>query len=295
MLEIADYRHLIQLDHPFISPPPARDADEVLALVERLLASPRLTARGLSNMPWSSREQLYARLISANPLTLSTTELEQTDMLLAYEQGQRPRASLASIAWRWRHNEFAGTVGLWRGDITTLEVDAIVNAANSQMLGCFQPFHRCIDNVIHAAAGPRLRDDCARIMLVQKEPEETGLAKITRAYHLPARFVLHTVGPIYHRSEHHEQYAALLAQCYRHSLTTAAAIPSIQSLAFCCISTGVFAFPNVAAAAIAIETVTSWFKQHPACLIQVIFNVFLEQDWRIYQHALEGMNDYVHF
>ena len=177
-------------------------------------------------------------------------------------------------------------MALWQGDICTLKVDAVVNAANSQMLGCFQPFHRCIDNVIHAGAGPRLRDDCARMMDLQKTLEQTGHAKMTRAYHLPARFILHTVGPIYESPALHSQYADLLANCYRSCLDTAAAIPSIQSVAFCCISTGVFAFPNEAAARIALDTVTRWLEEHPQRFSHVVFNVFLEKDLRLYQNEL---------
>ncbi|MBV5267165.1 MAG: macro domain-containing protein, partial [Burkholderiaceae bacterium] len=189
-------------------------------------------------------------------------------------------------------------IALWQGDICTLKADAIVNAANNQMLGCFQPFHQCIDNVIHAAAGPRLREDCALIMDEQKKQknihfEETGCAKITRAYHLPARFILHTVGPIYESPTQHATSAELLSSCYTACLETAAEIPGIRSLTLCCISTGVFGFPNEAAAQIAINSVTRWLEAHPQRFSQVIFNVFLDKDMSIYRNEINRRNNYV--
>lgn len=134
-------------------------------------------------------------------------------------------------------------VALWHGDITRLQVGAIVNAANSELLGCFQPQHACIDNAIHAWAGPQLREDCAVIMAMQGSIEPTGCAKATRAYHLPARFVLHTVGPIANGAptvEHDHQ----LANCYHSVLSLAAELPGVRSVAFCSISTGVFHYPK---------------------------------------------------
>ena len=145
---------------------------------------------------------------------------------------------------------------LWQGDITTLAVDAIVNAANSQMLGCFVPCHGCIDNAIHTYAGVQLRLECAHVMAAQKEEEHTGGAKITKAYNLPCHYVLHTVGPIIHGSVTQTD-RELLASCYRSCLELAAEY-GLYSVAFCCISTGEFHFPNELAAQIAIQTVTDW-------------------------------------
>lgn len=172
---------------------------------------------------------------------------------------------------------------LWKGDITTLAADAIVNAANSRLLGCFAPCHGCIDNAIHTYAGVQLRLECARIMAAQKTEEPAGRAKITRAYNLPCRHVLHTVGPIVCGNVT-QQNRAELAGCYRSCLELAAA-DGLDSVAFCCISTGEFRFPNQEAAEIAVETVRAWQREHPDTM-QVIFNVFKETDYDIYREIL---------
>ena len=172
---------------------------------------------------------------------------------------------------------------LWQGDITTLAADAIVNAANHQMLGCFVPCHGCIDNAIHTYAGVQLRLECAGIMERQGHEEETGHAKITKAYNLPCRFVLHTVGPMIYGSVS-EADRELLADCYRSCLELAAG-SGLCSVAFCCISTGEFHFPNELAAQIAIQTVTDWQRQH-SNQMEVIFNVFKDSDREIYERLL---------
>ena len=172
---------------------------------------------------------------------------------------------------------------LWQGDITTLAADAIVNAANRQMLGCFVPCHGCIDNAIHTYAGVQLRLECAGIMERQGHEEETGHAKITKAYNLPCRFILHTVGPIIYGSVS-EADRKLLADCYRSCLDLAAE-HGLRSVAFCCISTGEFHFPNELAAQITIQTVTDWQRQNPNQM-EVIFNVFKDSDREIYERLL---------
>lgn len=174
-------------------------------------------------------------------------------------------------------------LSLWRGDITTLAADAIVNAANSQMLGCWVPGHYCIDNAIHTFAGVQLRAECARLMAAQGFPEPTGMAKVTGAYNLPARWIIHTVGPIAN-GRATEVDRALLADCYESCLAAAADL-GCQSIAFCCISTGVFGFPQVEAAAIAVATVRAWLDAHDAPL-HVVFNVFGAEDERIYRELL---------
>lgn len=172
---------------------------------------------------------------------------------------------------------------LWQGDITTLAADAIVNAANNQMLGCFVPCHGCIDNAIHTYAGIQLRLECAKLMAAQGKEEPTGKAKITKAYNLPCHYVLHTVGPIIYGTVT-EADRELLAGCYRSCLDLAAA-NGLQSIAFCCISTGEFHFPGELAAKIAIQTVKTWQQQNPN-QIEVIFNVFKDSDYKIYKHLL---------
>ena len=170
-------------------------------------------------------------------------------------------------------------MSLWRGDITRLSVDAIVNAANSQLLGCFVPCHGCIDNVIHSAAGVELRNECARIMEMQGHEEPTGKAKITRGYNLPAKHVIHTVGPIV-GMEVTEKQKEELKSCYVSCLKLAEK-NGLKSIAFCCISTGEFHFPNKLAAQIAVETVDRYLSG--SNLERVIFNVFKEENEHVYR------------
>lgn len=172
---------------------------------------------------------------------------------------------------------------LWQGDITTLACEAIVNAANSELLGCFCPCHGCIDNAIHTFAGVQLRLKCAEIMKKQGHKEETGRAKITLSYNLPCKYVLHTVGPIV-KGSLTQQDCDLLVSCYRSCLELAEQ-SGIKSIAFCCISTGEFHFPNDTAAEIAIKTVKD-FKRNSHSKIKVVFNVFKNTDYEIYRELL---------
>ena len=179
--------------------------------------------------------------------------------------------------------ERAPQIYLWQGDITRLSVDAIVNAANNQLLGCFAPNHRCIDNTIHTFAGIELRMACSRMIEYMDMPEKTGVAHKTYGFNLPAKHVIHTVGPIIYDSLtdiEREQ----LASCYRSCLELAHAY-SLQSIAFCCISTGEFRFPNEDAAQIAIDTVRTYLKETNS-KIQVVFNVFKDIDYDIYNKLL---------
>ncbi len=172
---------------------------------------------------------------------------------------------------------------LWRGDITTLKVDAIVNAANSALLGCFVPCHSCVDNVIHSASGIQLRLACDALMTAQGYDEPTGRAKITPAFNLPCNYVLHTVGPIvsgFLTKKHCEQ----LADCYKSCLELAAD-NGIKSIAFCCISTGEFHFPQEKAAEIAVKTVTDFLLTNKN-IEKVVFNVFKREDYDIYKGLL---------
>lgn len=172
---------------------------------------------------------------------------------------------------------------IWKGDITRLKVGAIVNAANSGMTGCYQPCHNCIDNCIHTYAGVQLRNYCNGIMKRQGAEEPTGQAKITPSFNLPCDYVVHTVGPIV-QGELTEKHEKELASCYRSCLELAEGI-GVESIAFCCISTGVFMFPNRRAAEIAVETVKD-YKEKTGSEIKVIFNVFKDEDERIYQQLL---------
>ena len=173
-----------------------------------------------------------------------------------------------------------GNLYLWQGDITTLKIDAIVNAANSGMTGCWQPCHACIDNCIHTFAGIQLRAVCSDIIRKQGHEEPTGTAKITPSFNLPCKYVIHTVGPIVQgrlQKKHEEQ----LASCYRSCLELAEE-HGVESIAFCCISTGVFMFPNERAAHIAVDTVRNYYEE-TGSRIKVVFNVFNDKDFAIYR------------
>lgn len=177
---------------------------------------------------------------------------------------------------------------VWQGDITRLKVDAIVNAANSELLGCFIPLHSCIDNAIHSAAGIQLRDACRRIMQAQGHEEATGTAKITPAFNLPARYVIHTVGPIVPDGLPTKEQERQLASCYRACLDLAEQY-GLHSIAFCCISTGVFRFPRRRAAEIAVETA----REYPRKSIDtIVFNTFKDEDDHIYRQLIEETYDH---
>ena len=181
-------------------------------------------------------------------------------------------------------------ISIWQGDITRLQVDAIVNAANSQMLGCFVPMHTCIDNCIHTFAGIQLRAECNRQMnqlrtkYVRDYEQPTAVPMLTDGYNLPTKKVVHIVGPIVN----YKLTPALekdLADCYRNTLDMCAE-NDLKSVAFCCISTGVFHFPNKRAAEIAVKTVTEWLAEHPGKMERVIFNVFKDEDKTYYEKEL---------
>lgn len=222
------------------------------------------------------QKQLLRSLMNVRiPRQISDDFLTIQDEYLREELAQKEITDIADLA------PIANGLYLWQGDITTLRCDAIVNAANRGMTGCYVPCHRCIDNCIHTYAGMQLRQECAAIMQAQGHEEETGRAKITGAYNLPCKYVLHTVGPII-SGPLTKQDEELLVSCYRSCLELAEQ-HGIQSIAFCCISTGEFHFPNDRAAEIAVRTVKQYQKQSE---IKVIFNVFKDDDDRIYRKLL---------
>ena len=190
---------------------------------------------------------------------------------------ERGVASLDEVTW------VDEGIGIWQGDITLLEADAIVNAANSGLTGCWHPNHVCIDNCIHTFAGVQLRLECDRIMRRQGRPEPTGQAKITPAYNLPSKYVIHTVGPIV-RTVLAAEDGRLLASSYRSCLELARE-NGLESIAFCCVSTGVFGFPNEPAARIAVEEVRH-FLEEAGSGMKVVFNVFKDVDREIYERLL---------
>ena len=211
------------------------------------------------------------------PMAADETFLAVQDDYLRRELDARGVVRLSDL------RPLCGDLYLWQGDITRLQCGAIVNAANAGMTGCYIPCHACIDNCIHTYAGVQLRRDCAEIMAAQGSAEPTGRAKITRAYNLPCDYVLHTVGPIVNGRVTSED-ERLLAACYRSCLELAAQ-HGVQSVAFCCISTGVFHFPNERAAEIAVETVRR-YKSETESKVKVIFNVFKDADREIYERLL---------
>ncbi len=221
--------------------------------------------------------ELYRALVNvrhANPVPLEILTLQDE----ALQEISKERGIIDSENLSYTNN-----IAVWQGDITRLKVDAIVNAANSGMLGCFYPLHACIDNFIHTYSGIQLRLKCAEIITKQDYPEPTGQAKITSAYNLPSSYVLHTVGPIIAHSVSEED-KKLLQNCYTACLELATK-NNLKSIAFCCISTGVFMFPQVLAAEIAIRTVKEYLQNHNNS-IKVVFNVFKDDDKDIYTRLL---------
>ena len=235
------------------------------------------------------RRSLRAKINTLMPNSFSTNSVNKLNNLLQIELKEKEINS-SEVIYSKSEKVIENTkIAIWQGDITTLKIDAIVNAANNQMLGCFQPLHSCIDNVIHSAAGVQLRDDCNSIMQKQGFLEPTGTAKITRAYNLPSKFVIHTVGPIVY-TEVSEQNEIDLANSYISCLEVSKNIERIKSIAFCCISTGVFGYPSQEAANVAYNTVLDWLSKNPNILDFVVFNVFSENDKYIYE-SLVGEND----
>lgn len=230
----------------------------------------------------SKRNLLRALMNTRMPADISEEFLKVQDEFLTNETLNRDLTSVEDIS------ESKGRLMLWQGDIVTLKVDAIVNAANSKLLGCFIPMHNCIDNIIHSTSGIQLREECSEIMRLQGCDEEVGRAKITSAYNLPSKFVIHTVGPqIPYGEEPLDEDRKKLAECYRSCLEIASE-HNLDSIAFCGISTGVFNFPQEEAGKIAIETVEKFLNSNESSLNHVIFNVFGDESYRIYKGLLFG-------
>ncbi|WP_367569104.1 protein-ADP-ribose hydrolase [Lacrimispora sp.] len=230
---------------------------------------------------YTEKRALLRALVNVrSPRPVSADFLKIQDAFLQEEASQKGIITLEDIPPCFSKNR----ISLWQGDITRLAVDAIVNAANSEMLGCFVPGHSCIDNAIHTAAGVQLRERCHEIMQEQGHLEKTSDAKITEGFNLPAKYVIHTVGPIAKGSPTKAQEKEL-GRCYISCLELAAS-HDIQSIAFCCISTGVFAFPKALAAEIAVNTVIDYLREY-ATFDRVVFNVFTDEDYLIYKRILK--------
>lgn len=301
-LPLSAYADKIQLKTTYIPYPPTEVSKEevVDTLLTQLLEEfDDLQHVSMPSMYADKRELFRGLMNLRKPAPVPVTFQRGIDSLLQKELEEKvvvrsdelkPISHLfpdASI-------EHADQLVVWQGDITQLQADAIVNAANEYMLGCFQPLHACIDNAIHSAAGPLLREDCNVIMSIQHETEATGGAKITRAYHLPATYVLHTVGPIVpHGTQLTKHQEDELVSCYTSCLELAHEVDDIKTVAFCSISTGVFGFPKAEASSIAVRTVQQWLDAHPDHHFeQIIFNVFSQEDYeqymRVFQSATRG-------
>lgn len=233
------------------------------------------------------RDLLRSLMNVRMPRTISDEFLKIQDKYLQERNLERGITDAADLI----PTESDNRLYIWQGDITTLKCDSIVNACNSQMLGCFSPMHACIDNFIHTYAGIQLRLEMNEIMTRQGHEEETGKAKITSGYNLPAKYILHTVGPIISQGTSFasqwfvtKEDEDLLASCYRECLKLAAE-NGVESIAFCCLSTGVFRFPQQRAAEIATATVKEYLDQDDR-IKKVIFNVFKDEDLRIYGSLL---------
>lgn len=226
----------------------------------------------------SRRSFLRGLMNVREPRALSPRFLEAQDALLCAEREEKGVVHVSDLPSIPSDDRIV----LWQGDITRLDADAIVNAANSGLLGCFRPGHNCIDNVIHSAAGLQLREECAAIMRRQGHEEPTGQARLTRGYNLPAKHVLHTVGPIV-TGPLTEEDRALLASCYRACLKLAGE-RGLKSVAFCCISTGVFRFPKEEAAKIAVSTVRAYLET--GTVEKIVFCVHGDENLQIYRSLL---------
>ena len=251
-------------------------SEKELYLIKYLLAeNPKYEKMPISEKS-EERFRLFRSLVNIRPAKpISEDFLAVQDEFLKEEILSRGITDVADL------KSVEKNIYLWEGDITTLKCGAIVNTANSQMLGCFQPCHGCIDNVIHTFAGVQLRLKCAEIMSEQGFEEPTGAAKITPAYNLPCKYIIHTVGPIVN-GKLTDKHCIQLKNCYKSCLEIAVQ-NNVKSIAFCCISTGVFGFPQKEAAEIAVNTVRDFIKNHD---IEVIFNVFKQDDYDIYNKLL---------
>ncbi len=302
-LDLEEYHNLVHLSEPYINPSPISESEtEREILVDELVSY--LKNESFKNIDLEvefdlssyrlKRQNLHSLLTVRDPNPLPSWFLLKFGGLLQRELKEKqvidvydiPRISKSFPNTTYK---VADNCALWQGDIVTLKCDAIVNAANKWLLGCFRPLHRCIDNVIHSAAGPELRQDCDIIIKHQGCLEDTGWAKITRAYNLPSKYVLHTVGPIF--KDDSRKYSPSqeeeLSNCYISCLNLAHRM-SIRSIAFCSISTGVFGFPIIPATHIALKTVEKWVEKNPNAFDIIIFNVFSKNDYNTYEEILKG-------
>lgn len=281
MLTLNEYKNLIDLRY---TPRPYEviGEEEKSAICDEMLGvllEERNEIAAFSYPYKVKRELIWGYLNQRLPNPVSARFLEIQDRLFRSETAENGIVNVSAL-------RFEDNIALWQGDITRLDADAIVNAANNALLGCFIPHHKCIDNVIHSRAGVQVRLDCSRIMGAQGEPEPAGCAKITLAYNLPSKYILHTVGPMVglHVTE---EDGRVLRNCYISCLNLARTM-KLKTIAFCCVSTGVFGFPGDEAAAIAVGAVKNWLLE-TGYDMRVVFDVFLDKDREIYRDILKNM------
>ncbi len=285
MLSLKDYKNIIDLT--YVSQPYSVISEEEKSVICDELLSILLEERNeiaAFSYPYlTKRKLIWGYLNRRPPNPVSERFLFLQDKLFRSETLERGIVDVGNF-------EFNNRLCLWQGDITRLNADAIVTAANSSLLGCFIPHHKCIDNVIHSRAGVQVRLDCSRIMGAQGEPEPPGCAKITRAYNLPSKYILHTIGPMT-ELQVTEDNRRVLKNCYISCLNLAKEM-NLKSVAFCCLSTGGFSFPNDEAAAIAVGAVKKWMLENDY-EINVVFDVFLDKDKLIYEDILRFSTEYI--
>ena len=278
MLTLKDYKNIIDLKYVPVAREIVDEAEKSAICDEMLgvLLEERNEIAAFSYPYKVKRDLIWGYLNERLPNPVSARFLEIQDRLFRSESAERGIVDVSSF-------EYEDGLALWQGDITRLNADAIVNAANNSLLGCFIPHHKCIDNVIHSRAGVQVRLDCSKIMGAQGEAEPAGCAKITLAYNLPSKYIIHTVGPMVGLSVTEED-RRVLRNCYISSLNLAKEM-GLKSVAFCWISTGIFGFPIDEAAAIAVGAVKNWLLENGGGM-QVIFDIFLDKDMEIYKDVL---------
>lgn len=251
--------------------------NEILDRLIQILCEER--GEAVPSISDEQKPDLFRALCNVRPPMPATKEfLRLQDEYLSERTKERGIVDVNGFVYR-------DGIALWRGDITRLNADAVVNACNSALLGCFRPLHNCIDNVIHSAAGVQVRLDCNAIMHGGEEPN--GKVKVTKAYNLPSRYIFHTVGPIVYGGVT-KQNRRDLESCYFSCLNMAAEI-KLSTLAFCCISTGEYRYPKDEACRLAVQTVKQW-KSETGSSLKVIFNVYLKEDEVLYERELCGQN-----
>lgn len=237
----------------------------------------------------SAKEELLRSLMTiSNPTKLSDSYYDEESKYLMYKKNNMDLCSIEDIDEKLMENIF-----IYKGDITGIQADAIVNAANAKLLGCFIPGHRCIDNAIHMAAGLQLRNACHELMLDQGHDEAVGKAKITEGYHLPSKYVVHTVGPNMNGPVKMtlEQMRPQLASCYTSTLDAVNTYADIQNVVFCSISTGVFGVDIRIASEIALKTIRDYLNAHNHHLEKIVINVFSQEDYHVYKETANRLID----